>query len=77
MAARAVPANLLRASAPAAAATVEEPACVRVDPAQARAFPGLELMGHVGAARVFGRRGQMLCSEPAAGKGECEVVGRS
>lgn len=60
------------------AAPEPERVCQRVTEAEARSFDELELMSAIGNTRVYGRRGQMLCSEPdAGGSGECEIVGRS
>jgi len=52
--------------------------CARVGEAEARAFRGLEPMGTSGDYRIFGRRRELLCSEPGAGgQGECEAPGRT
>lgn len=51
-------------------------ACIRVGEAEARAFADLEPMGSSGSTRIFGRPGELLCSEPGVGgRGECELVG--
>jgi hypothetical protein len=51
------------------------PACERLGAAEARALPGLKRVGRVGEMEIFGSPRGLLCSEPALGAGECELVG--
>lgn len=50
--------------------------CESVSTAEARAAPGLRLVGSAGGYRFFAKQRALLCSEPGSGGiGECEIVG--
>lgn len=65
-----------------ASPTVDAPAgaiqgpCESVSAAEARAAPGLRLVGSAGTYRFFAKQRALLCSEPGSGGiGECEIAG--
>lgn len=60
---------------PTQAPKVAAAGCSRLDGREAAAAAGLRSMGTAGPHTLYGERGRLLCSEPAAGgEGECELV---